>query len=675
MKSKKIDSSIQKNWLDSICERTQYQKSTVQGFLKKYKIQQTPAVGNPKRIHIVSVQFSGTKQGLYDSHFKFTFEGLGPGLWGLFSDGNSKGKTTALEVIKWLIKGRSSDGLQDGVKSWISDAELKLQIDSTFYGIRVLQLNGELEGQIVRSNDGSKFTVYKEFNSENEMESIVADFMLDQLDLGQIASFRQGDSEVEVGKEVVHGWPALSSAMFIGTSYGAIFGDHAMSGLPNRILNMYLGLPWIPTYTALKALKGQLKSTASVQVHLEDHSEKNRLKRLEEIRTTLKTKETEIKKIPKPEKNKAVYNSLVEQYNRVFAQKNEAYKSLTEASAELSDVENSYSQDQKKLNNFKEDRAANKVFKQLNPSCCPHCEQKVTSENLEREKNEHSCAICSRPMLESEDAEEIFAELHANAEASNKAYTTLKYSISLKTKAYSSLEKSLQEQATLVHTYKQELDAEQLKIGDYMSLEAEISRLKILEKEYETPSSEQAVPIFIDSTTKSDETLKEEVNEDKILDAAIKETEERFKSLQEELLNGVNGKMLDYCKKVGLNQYLNVSLNSQPSLKITKDGGETSFSKVSKGEQLRLKVIATIALISVAEEKKLGRHPGFLVIDSPAAQEVNVEDLNNMIAGLEDLKASLPSLQIILASVANETLLSHVDERHRKYAKGNEFLW
>ncbi|NNU33931.1 hypothetical protein HK413_06795 [Mucilaginibacter sp. S1162] len=94
------------------------------------------------------------------------------------------------------------------------------------------------------------------------MAEVVSDFWLNELGLNQIASFRQSGSEVEAGKEVVHGWPALAAALFIGTDYGALFGDTALSGLPTRILNMFLGLPWISTHAALKALDGQLKSEA-----------------------------------------------------------------------------------------------------------------------------------------------------------------------------------------------------------------------------------------------------------------------------------------------------------------------------------------------------------------------------------------------------------------------------
>ncbi|RZJ42344.1 MAG: hypothetical protein EOO19_13705 [Chryseobacterium sp.] len=182
------------------------------------------------------------------------------------------------------------------------------------------------------------------------------------------------------------------------------------------------------------------------------------------------------------------------------------------------------------------------------------------------------------------------------------------------------------------------------------------------------------IPVSESDPINNDDKLPK-IDEEKIVKEALKETESRFKSLQEDLLIDVNKKILEYCPKVGLNQYTNIVLSSQPTLKISKDGGDTSFSKVSKGEQLRLKVLATIALISVAEERKLGRHPGFILIDSPASQEVNKEDLNNLIIGIKELCHEIPHLQVLVASTANDTLLNHIPEEKRKYAEGAEYLW
>lgn len=672
----KIDQArpIEKGWLDSIVDRCKYSRKDVQAFIKKYQIPQTPGIGNPKRIHIVSIDFTGKKRGHYTDDFHFRFDRLEPGIWGLFSDGNGKGKSTALEVMKWLFRGKASDGLQSGVKSWIKTAELQFCIDNCTYVTTIHQDDEVFSGEIKRAINGKQLQPFKEFNSEEEMAEVVSDFMLEQLELGQVSAYRAGQNELDIGKEVIHGWPALASAMFIGTSYGAIFGDVTLGGLPNRILNMYMGLPWIPTNAALKALDGQLKGSAAVEEQYFDRAQQNRKKRLDEIRTSLALKEQAFNELPAPKMSMNHYNKLVEQYNQTYQQVNASYRRWIDTQASFSETEKSYKADQINLQNFKEHRAANKIFKQLSPTCCPHCEQKITVQQLEKERTEHTCAICDRTMLDGDDSEELLAELQEKAKATAEAYDELKKMIHVRRKAYDEMSTLLGEQKVAMEEYGADLKAEQQKELMYRTLQNEIATLKILETEYSRNVSSEPEQAEPSTNVKPDEGQKN-IDETKILAAAMKETESRFKGLQEDLLQDVNKKMLEYCAGVGLGQYNNLNLTSQPALKIFKDGSETSFSKVSKGEQLRLKVLSTIALISVAEERKLGRHPGFIIIDSPAAHEVNAEDLNNLISGLKDLSKVLPSLQIIIASVANETLLSHVDEEHRKYAKGNEFLW
>jgi hypothetical protein len=145
--------------------------------------------------------------------------------------------------------------------------------------------------------------------------------------------------------------------------------------------------------------------------------------------------------------------------------------------------------------------------------------------------------------------------------------------------------------------------------------------------------------------------------------------------LQEDLLNKVSAEILRISKLVGLGHIESVKLTSNPHLKLEKDGSLTSYSKCSEGEKLRLKVITTIALLAVAEKENVGRHPGILLIDSPGAQEVSDKDLNSLIEGLKQLTIELPFLQIIIASRASDVILSQIDEKHRKHAKGDSYLW
>ena len=79
------------------------------------------------------------------------------------------------------------------------------------------------------------------------------------------------------------------------------------------------------------------------------------------------------------------------------------------------------------------------------------------------------------------------------------------------------------------------------------------------------------------------------------------------------------------CPKFGMHNLSQASLKGNANLSLVKGGVATSYSKVTEGEKLRLKVATVLAMIEVAEKKGVGRHPGLLMIDSPAAQEVSAE--------------------------------------------------
>ena len=149
-------------------------------------------------------------------------------------------------------------------------------------------------------------------------------------------------------------------------------------------------------------------------------------------------------------------------------------------------------------------------------------------------------------------------------------------------------------------------------------IEKEITRLQILQEEYTVSDDEHNLP-------KRDDFI----DEGKIIGKAIDVTKGRFKVLQDDLLKKVSAEILRISKLVGLAHIEDIQLTSIPTLKIKKDGSNTSYSKCSEGEKLRLKVITTIALLSVAEKEKiLNLMQGIdIVYHLAAAQhEANVPD-------------------------------------------------
>ena len=101
----------------------------------------------------------------------------------------------------------------------------------------------------------------------------------------------------------------------------------------------------------------------------------------------------------------------------------------------------------------------------------------------------------------------------------------------------------------------------------------------------------------------------------------------------------------------------------------------TSYGAVSEGEKLRLKVATAIAIMSVGQRRGIGRHPGLLLIDSPAAQEVSAADLDALMAGLASITTKVSGLQVIMATKHLAEAAVHVDSAHTRNARLDGTMW
>ena len=411
-------------WIDEIAAKSKYSVEQVKSVIQKYDIQQSPNIGMPKHLHIKEVKFSGVKDGIFSNEFNFNFGNLKPGIYGLFSDNNLRGKTTALEVIKWLLRGSSSGKLQEGVKNWIHKASIVFEIDSELYKVILNNSKNEVSGELLNISVIEKKQLCV-FYSDDEFESCMSEFMIKQFSLDKISAFRNSRIQEKVGKKVNHNWSSLASALFISTDYSSLFGDNNTDGLSNRLMNMYLGLPWFSTYIKLKTLESQIKSENKVDdIYLNKELERKK-KRFQEIELELKDKQELIKKFPSTKDTREKLSLSRENYGKISRELTSLDKTLRKQSEEFEAIRVTRQNDKIRINNFKEDMAANAIFKRLNPTCCPHCESTIDKIKIEKEKTSHQCAICDSPLLESEDAEVLLDELKTNLKASEKAYTAI----------------------------------------------------------------------------------------------------------------------------------------------------------------------------------------------------------------------------------------------------------
>lgn len=647
------------DWLSAVANRSKAGSELVLKTLAQYNIRQSPSIGKPRRLLISKIQFSGKKSGNQNGLFKFEFQDLKPGLWGLISDRNLRGKTSVLEIVRWLLRGKSSSKLQDGVKSWITEASLDFQIDTTKYAVHLTQTDEGIFGRLVENSERSEPLEISSFASDYEFEACMSDFMMRQLSLDMLAAWRKSQDQYELGKTVSHDWPAISGVLFIGGDYNAIFGDLVVDGLNNQLMNIYLGLPWISTFSSLKAIQKKLKDQTSIlssQRRLEQDQQQDRRNRIEQ---ELATCRSSLEEMPSDA-------DIREALGKSSQAHRQAMQSLREIQSLLSSVKQEHDQlyeirlqDQRDYQNFQEAQAANAVFKHLEPTCCPHCQTSISDDRRLREIAENACSICGENIIDSKDSDVLEEELKHRLDASKKAVEQAKKQIAIEEENFSEI------QARALY-YESECKRLEDQLGGFekrYEIEKKIVGLEFLLEEYQEFAT-------------SPETKNKDLETDaKVIGAAIEETRQRIDSLQKELLDEVSEKIKEYAIRFGMTSITSVTLKGNSHLLLNKDGRETTYSKCTNGEKLRLKVASIIALISVAEKKGIGRHPGLLLIDSPGSEEMVEDDVNQLIGGLFELTQELPYIQVIVAATSSESILFHIDECNRKYAQGDSFLW
>jgi hypothetical protein len=164
-------------------------------------------------------------------------------------------------------------------------------------------------------------------------------------------------------------------------------------------------------------------------------------------------------------------------------------------------------------------------------------------------------------------------------------------------------------------------------------------------------------------------------DEMKALGVIVTETESRVKAVRDDLLKDVSSRIVHYAQRFGMHALTEASLKANAALFLVKGGTSTSYSKVTAGEKLRLKVATILAMLEIGEQKGVGRHPGLLMIDSPGAQEVSQADLDALISGLQSVAKDIPHCQIFVAARSSEAITDHVPSANRQEAVDGGFLW
>ncbi|MFN8419155.1 MAG: hypothetical protein U0528_07930 [Anaerolineae bacterium] len=138
------------------------------------------------------------------------------------------------------------------------------------------------------------------------------------------------------------------------------------------------------------------------------------------------------------------------------------------------------------------------------------------------------------------------------------------------------------------------------------------------------------------------------------------------------MFNELSRLVVHLATQFGVPDLEGVEIDEKRYVRLTQGGVQLSHTDLARSERVKFKVAFHLALMLLQVRSGLGKHPGFLIIDTPGTAEVNEADFISMNRDLANIHAEYgEQVQILLATArpeAVEHLPAEVVERPKNGA-------
>ncbi|WP_297334593.1 hypothetical protein [Flavobacterium sp.] len=635
---------------------------------------------------------------------------------------NHKGKSTIFKVIKFALTG--SDSIKKDIKHWITEIFLQFSIGKVVYtcyinrtgrdrgGVYRFSIDKFIELRENQKLDDVKKEIEFEFNNRNQFEEKIQDFFFEQFSFYTLKYTQKNSAKDSFEMNTSNlSWTTYFKSIYLeSNNYEYLFFENEKYGAQGKkIFEMILGLPLtypinmlnIQMDRVLEAIgkkklfdKNKLEFTKSTKVQLE--------KRLSVV-------QLEQKALQEGQKIEFNERPLIEEYNKLSQKVNETRKQqriitdtyqavkndLVALETEVQSLESDKGKVLLEITKLKKRelnidiyRQSESFFTNLEIKTCPHCEKKVSEEKKKIEIEDRICSLCGEESKDQKiDPEEI------NEKAKLLKDERIKHEEKLE-----QIETTLRKLDGEIKRMRKKYTDEYAKFAILPSVETDSRRLTAIENEIETIGKQRTK--FADLISKKESFIKEEaiilfqLNEISkqelqidstemkrlnlkrdVLDYALQGLEKKRIQLNKDILNKLQELIINEIHAFGLNSINNLEISDKYELVFIQHGVPVSFSDLTEGEKLRVKLAFYLSLIQLDIEHNLGRHPRFLIFDSPGSEEMVPKHLQ----GLSDIFKSIndrfkDQLQIFVGSALRD--FSNITDKEKTFIKKeDEFVF
>ncbi|MGW6574921.1 hypothetical protein ACWGAN_22540 [Streptomyces sp. NPDC054945] len=615
----------------------------VERTLAEANINLTSPVSADRRVRLLRLRVRGVKHTgepfAIDQNFT-------PGVWAIVHHANSAGKTSWLEFLVLPLRGAPRD-LPDDVLSWLQHVSLdvmvagrpiRISIDAgagTPAERRSSILTADSEEELQDAEDDS-LRLLDEAHGAQDVERSIGAFFLDALRMGRTSLWQSNGGTDGEGAAQVHGWASYFGACYLNPGgEELLLGDVKAVGLSARLMDVFVDLPYSTVLTQLSvagkreqktATQQKRRSEADAEARSEDRAQWKR--QLEHTRHLIEEVRAEAGRET---------TSLLAAADEAAAALQAERSLLQSADQDMADAYALRIRCEQALLDAQETWQARRVLGRLNPVCCPRCEEPFTRDRARTEQATAACGVCTRPMPETapELAEALLQDLKSNLANARTA----------EEEAKSRRDAQAAAMADALATHQ----AADTALRQALATSQNQERLRALEIEAAGLEGRLAAtgPRLPDPTGS-------QTNPGQIVGAVTDSVRDAVTAASKDLFPVMNREIVELATRFGVQNLDSVNLDRSGKVNAVKAGVKTKFSKLSRGDRLRMRIATVIALLRVGAERNLVTHPGVLLIDSVAAEEVTKVPARTLIAELQAIAKDLPDLQIVLTTAQPE---------------------
>lgn len=619
----------------------------------------------------------GSGDGVEPVRVSFNFDWMPQvGVNGIGSGKNLRGKSTVLNVLMWALTGRCSN-FQPDIQHWVEGVAVDWRVGPETIRVRFSAADGHPTGvvEIVQSDDSTR--EIGSFEGPEQFEGVMGSVMMSRLRLEQIPVWTQD-------REVRHAWPAYSSALTVrADALNPVVGNETTIGV--RMLQMFVGTDWAPAAAAAKTAVRALDTQRDAMVAKASAASEAVREAREAAQQKVDEVTANIAALPAGALDVTTILASASRATELARAVHNLERRLMAESAALDTINLQLRSAKARQHTSLEDARLNKFFHRMKPTVCPRCASPVTKEQQAAEVEKHECSLCTKDLnLEAYNAEILISasvpddeavalmgtadDKHDEDEDEESGPVS---DIDALEAAHAAAEQSvaaLQTQVTQKIAERDQAEADGNHTEDLLTAASERHTLELDLARAQGALGALTEPIDPSQAHPINPTIAA------VLDAADDLLSEWVRHGQIPLLEDISADIEKLAVSFGADNLRDLKLGGSGRLDVTKGGQSVTYSKLTPGEKLRVKIATAIALIKHGFASGVGRHPGLLVLDSPAAEEMPEEDLATIIEALKAV-AEEAEMQIFVATRNAGPIVDLLPDANRRVAVGDAYVW